>query len=235
MFYFDPMYFLFMIPGMALSMWASFKTKSAFKKYSKVRAASGMTGAQAARVMLDRAGLNAVTIKRSHGFLSDHYNPLDKSLNLSQEVYDLPSLASIGVACHEAGHAIQHAKHYSPLWLRSVLVPTANIGSSLGYIVMMVGLFMSGANGPGLIFMIGVALFSCVILFQIVTLPVEFDATARAKKLVVADGIITSSERVGMDRVLNAAALTYVAAAVSSLLTLVYFLMRAGLLGGSDD
>lgn len=233
MFYFDPMYFLFMIPGMALSMWASFKTKSAFKKYSKVRAASGMTGAQAARVMLDRAGLHAVTIKRSHGFLSDHYNPLDKSLNLSQEVYDLPSLASIGVACHEAGHAIQHAKHYSPLWLRSILVPTANIGSSLGYIVMMIGLFLSG--GPGFIFMSGVALFSCVILFQIVTLPVEFDATARAKKLVVADGIITSSERVGMDKVLNAAALTYVAAAVSSLLTLLYFLMRAGLLGGSDD
>jgi Zn-dependent membrane protease YugP len=235
MFYFDPMYFLFLIPGMALSMWASFKTKSAFKKYSKVRAASGMTGAQAARVMLDRAGLQAVTIKRSHGFLSDHYNPLNRSLNLSQEVYDLPSLASIGVACHEAGHAIQHAKHYKPLWLRSMLVPTANIGSSMGYIVMMLGLFMSGPEGPGFIFMAGVALFSCVILFQLVTLPVEFDATARAKQLVVADGIITSSERGGMDKVLNAAALTYVAAAVSSLLTLLYFLMRAGLLGGRDD
>lgn len=235
MFYFDPIYFLFILPGMALSMWASFKTKSAFKKYSKVRAGSGLTGAQAARIMLDRAGLQAVTIKRSHGFLSDHYNPMNRSLNLSQEVYDLPSLASIGVACHEAGHAIQHAKHYKPLWLRSLLVPTANIGSSLGYIVMMVGLFMSGPEGPGIIFTAGVALFSAVILFQIVTLPVEFDATARAKKLIVADGIITPNERVGVDRVLNAAALTYIAAAISSLLTLLYFLMRAGLFGGRDD
>ena len=234
MMFFDPMYFLMvMLPGMALSMWASFKTKSAFKKYSKVRAASGLTGAQAARIMLDRAGLRAVTIKRSHGFLSDHYNPMNRSLNLSQEVYDLPSLASIGVACHEAGHAIQHAKHYSPLWVRSILVPTANIGSSVGYMAMAFGLFLQG--GPGFIFMTGVALFSCVLLFQIVTLPVEFDATARAKKLVVADGIITSSERVGVDRVLNAAALTYVAAAISTLLTLVFFLMRAGLLGGRDD
>lgn len=232
--FFDPMYLLFvMLPGMAISMWASFKTKSAFTKYSKVRTSTGLTGAQAARIMLDRAGLQAVSIKRSHGFLSDHYNPLNRTLNLSQEVYDLPSLASVGVACHEAGHAIQHAEHYKPLWLRSVLVPTANIGSSLGYMVMALGLFFS--NGPGVIFMIGVAMFSCVILFQLVTLPVEFDATARAKQRVVADGIIMANERVGVDKVLNAAALTYIAAAISSLLTLLYFLMRAGLLGGRRD
>ena len=185
--------------------------------------------------MLDIAGLQEVKILRSHGFLSDHYNPMNRSLNLSQEVYDLPSLASIGVACHEAGHAIQHAEHYKPLWVRSLLVPTANIGSSLGYLVMAVGLMLSGPEGPGFIFTAGVIMFSAVILFQLVTLPVEFDATARAKERVVADGIVTSREREGVDRVLNAAALTYIAAAVSSLLTLLYFLMRAGLLGGRRE
>lgn len=230
--FFDPMYLLFvMLPGMALSGWASFRTKRAFTKYSKVRAATGYTGAQAARAMLDREGLQNVKINRSHGFLSDHYNPATKSLALSEAVYGSNSIAAIGVATHEAGHAIQHAKDYKPLWLRSVLVPTANIGSSLGYMVMLFGL-MLGMTG---MFWIGVTLFSAVVLFQIVTLPVEFDASARAKELVVAHGIISSSEREGVDRVLNAAALTYVAAAISSLLTLLYFLLRAGVLGGSDD
>jgi hypothetical protein len=231
MFYFDPMYFVFLLPGMALSLWASFRTKSAFKKYSQVRSARGLSGAEAAREMLDREGLHDVKITRSHGFLSDHYNPATKSLGLSETVYHANSIAAIGVATHEAGHAIQHAHNYKPLGVRSMLVPTANIGSSLGYIVMMVGLMFAGME----VFMIGVVLFSMVIVFQLVTLPVEFDATARAKKLVLAHGIITSHERGGMDKVLNAAALTYVAAAVSSLLTLLYFLMRAGLLGGRDD
>jgi Zn-dependent membrane protease YugP len=230
--FFDPMYLLFvMLPGMALSAWASFRTKSAFKKYSKVRAATGYTGAQAARAMLDREGLQDVKINRSHGFLSDHYNPATKSLALSEAVYGSNSIAAIGVATHEAGHAIQHAQDYKPLWLRSLLVPTANIGSSLGYIVMMAGFFMDLMG----IITIGIVLFSAVVLFQIVTLPVEFDASTRARELVVAHGIISPTEREGVDRVLNAAALTYVAAAVSSLLTLFYFLMRAGLLGGRDD
>ena len=160
--------------------------------------------------------------------LSDHYNPMTKTLALSEPVYDQPSVAAIGVACHEAGHAIQHAENYAPLWLRSVLVPTANIGSSLGYIVMIAGLFMSMMN----VFLIGAVMFSMVLLFQVVTLPVEFDASARAKKLAFANGLVLDSEREGMSRVLNAAALTYVAAAVSTLMTLLYFLMRAGLLGG---
>jgi Zn-dependent membrane protease YugP len=143
----------------------------------------------------------------------------------------MPSIAAIGVATHEAGHAIQHSQKYAPLWIRSMLVPTANIGSSIGYFVMLIGLFMNAAN----MVLLGALLFSMVLLFQIVTLPVEFDASSRAKELVVANGIITSSEREGVDRVLNAAALTYVAAAVSTLLTLLYFLMRAGLLGGRRD
>jgi hypothetical protein len=230
--FFEPMYLLFvLLPGMALSMFASWRTKSAFKKYSKVPSSTGMTGAQAAQVMLERAGIHDVKIGRSGGFLSDHYNPATKSLALSESVYGSTSIAAIGVATHEAGHAIQHARNYAPLGLRSVLVPTASIGSSVGYFVMVIGLFM---NFMG-IFWIGVALFSCVLLFQVVTLPVEFDASFRAKELVVANGIITRHEREGVDKVLNAAALTYVAAAVSTLLTLLYFLMRAGFLGGSDD
>ena len=229
MFYFDPMYLLFMLPALLLSLWASFRTKSAFSKYSKVRAASGLTGAQAAQRLLDRAGLSEVKIVPHQGMLSDHYNPVTKTLALSQEVYGVPSIAAIGVACHEAGHALQHAEHYKPLWLRSTLVPTANIGSSVGYLVMMAGLIFSSAN----MVLGGAVLFSAVLLFQIVTLPVEFDASARAKRLAVEGGIVLSQEREGMDRVLNAAALTYVAAEMSTLLTLLYFLMRAGLLGGS--
>ena len=227
---FDPMYLLFMLPALALSAWASFRTKSAFDKYSKVRSGTGYTGAQAARVMLDREGLHDVKINRTHGFLSDHYNPATRSLALSEAVYDTPSVAAIGVATHEVGHAIQHARRYAPLWLRTALVPTASIGSSVGYIMMLVGLFLAPA-----LLGFGAVLFSMVLLFQIVTLPVEFDATARAKRLVVAHGIISPYEREGVDKVLNAAALTYVAAAVSTLLTLLYFLMRSGLLGGSDE
>jgi len=228
---FDPMYFLFILPGLALSLWASFKTRSAFNKYSKVRAATGLTGAQAAQRLLQSAGISDVEIVRVHGKLSDHYNPITKKLALSEPVYDQPSVAAIGVACHEAGHAIQHAEKYAPLWLRSVLVPTANIGSSLGYIVMIAGLFMNLMN----VFLIGAVMFSMVLVFQVVTLPVEFDASSRAKKLAFANGIVLDSERQGMAKVLNAAALTYVAAAVSTLMTLLYFLMRAGLLGGRRD
>ena len=229
--FFDPLYLAFMLPGLALSIWASFRTKSAFKKYSKVPSAAGFSGAQAAQMLLDSAGIGGVRVVRTHGFLSDHYNPTNKTLALSEEVYDSASLAAIGVATHEAGHAIQHDRHYAPLWARSVLVPTASIGSSIGYIMMAIGLFMASQN----MVLIGAVLFSAVLLFQIVTLPVEFDATRRAKELVVAQGIISPHEREGVDRVLNAAAMTYVAAAVSTLFTLLYFLLRAGLLGGSDD
>ena len=140
---FDPLYLLMvLLPGLALSGWASFRTKSAFNKYSRVRSGTGYTGAQAARIMLDREGLHDVKITRARGFLSDHYNPMTRSLALSEAVYDTASVAAIGVATHEAGHAIQHARKYAPLWLRTTLVPTANIGSSLGYIVMLVGLFL---------------------------------------------------------------------------------------------
>ena len=230
MFYFDPMYFVFIAPGMLLAMWASFRVQSAFKKYSQVGTSNGYTGAEAAQLLLDRAGIQDVQVVPAQGMLTDHYNPVTKQLALSEGVYHSRSVAAVGIAAHETGHAIQHAAHYAPLWIRSALVPTANIGSTLGYIVMAVGLAVS----PWVV-LAGIVMFSAVLLFQIVTLPVEFDASARAKKLLVESGIIHSQERYGVDRVLNAAALTYVAAVVSSLLVVLYYVYRSGLLGNRGD
>ncbi len=233
--FFDPIYFVLMVPALVLSLWASWRTKRAFGKYSRVRAMNGLTGAQAAQVLLDRAGIDDVKVVPTRGYLSDHYNPVNKTLALSEAVYGSPSVAAVGVACHEAGHAIQHARHYAPLWVRSALVPTANIGSKVGYFAMLGGLILLGSGAIGVgqgIVLLGALLFSAVLLFQIVTLPVEFDASARAKRLAFEHGIVTAQEREGMSKVLNAAALTYVAAAISTLLTLLYFLLRAGLLGG---
>ncbi len=217
-------YLIFMVPALLLSLWASFRTRSAFKKYSKVGTLRGMTGAQAAEELLRGAGISDVKVVQTQGFLSDHYNPVNKTLALSKDVYGSNSIAAIGVACHEAGHAIQHATKYMPLWLRSALVPAASIGSWLSYIVIMLGLLLMRSPEMGYF---GVFLFSAVVLFQLGTLPVEFDASSRAKRLAVSSGIILEQERVGMDKVLNAAAMTYVAAAVSSLMTLLYYVMLA--------
>lgn len=229
MFFFDPLYFVFLLPGLLLSLWASARTKSAFNKWGKVRAA--MSGARAARKMLDQAGLYNVKIERAHGFLSDHYDPRARCLRLSPDVHDRASIAAVGVACHEAGHAIQHAREYAPLQMRTALVPLAGIGSNLSWIVITAGIFLAVTD----LVYLGILLFSATVIFQLVTLPVEFDASKRAKELVVDFGILMPHERVGVDKVLNAAAWTYVAAAVSSIFTLLYFLLRAGLLGGSDD
>lgn len=227
---FDPMYFLIIAPGFLFALWASFKTKSAFNKYSKVATMNGLTGAQAAQRLLDEAGIRDVTVTATRGYLSDHYNPTNKTLALSEAVYGSNSVAAVGVACHEAGHAIQHAQDYKPMYIRSLLVPTAGIGSNLGYFVMLGGLLFASQPMVG----VGALLFSAVLVFQLVTLPVEFDASNRAKRLAVEYGIIYPQERKGVDKVLNAAAMTYVAAMVSSILTLLYFLLRAGLLGGRD-
>jgi Zn-dependent membrane protease YugP len=220
---FDPTYLVFILPALAFSLWASWRTHAAFKKYSRVRTLRGLTGAQAAQEMLRAAGISDVRVVPTRGFLSDHYNPANKTLNLSEATYGSSSVAAVGVACHEAGHALQHARSYKALWLRSALVPTANIGSSAGYLVMLGGLLF---HAPNLIYF-GALLFAAVLLFQIVTLPVEFDASARAKRLAVENGIVLPQEREGMDRVLNAAAMTYVAAVVSTLMTLLYYLLRA--------
>jgi Zn-dependent membrane protease YugP len=228
---FDLTYILMvLIPGLLISGAASLAVRSAFGKYSRVGSMRGYTGAKAAQTLLDQAGIHDVQIVPTRGHLSDHYNPVSKQLALSEQVYGSNSVAAIGVACHEAGHAIQHANGYAPLWIRSALVPVAGIGSNIGYFVMFFGLFIH----PYVV-ALGVLLFSAVLLFQLITLPVEFDASARAKRLVVEAGIIYPEERTGVDRVLNAAALTYVAAVVSTLLTILYYLMRSGLLGGSDD
>jgi Zn-dependent membrane protease YugP len=230
--FFDPMYALFvLLPGLLISGAASLMVRSAFNKYSRVPTSRGYTGAQAAKVLLDRAGIHDVQIVPARGFLSDHYNPQTKELALSESVYGSPSVAAVGVACHEAGHAIQHAHNYLPLVARTALVPLAGIGSNFGILVMFLGMLWSWTS----MVLVGAVLFGAVLLFQVVTLPVEFDASARAKQLVVEAGIVNGSERVGVDRVLNAAALTYVAAVVTTLLTLLYYLYRAGLLGGQRD
>jgi uncharacterized protein len=229
MMYFDPMYFLFIAPGLLLAMWASYRVRSAFAQYSEVPVMWGMSGAETAQRLLDYAGIRDVAVVPTDGHLSDHYDPSTRQLALSEQVYHGRSVAAVGIAAHETGHAIQHATHYAPLWIRSALVPTAGIGSTLGYMVMAFGLFLS----PWVV-LIGAAIFSAVLLFQIVTLPVEFNASSRAKQLVLETGLVRGDERQGIDRVLNAAALTYVAAVVSSLMVVLYYLFRAGLLGGRD-
>ena len=220
-----------LLPSLLISGFFSIRVKAAFKKYSRVGSMNGYTGAQAARKLLDRAGLHHVDVVQTSGFLSDHYNPMSKQLVLSLDVFHGSSVASIGIAAHEAGHAIQDAENYGPLRMRSSLVPLCTVGNTLGYIVMVLGLVMlyaSGGVGIGkYVVYAGCGLFSLVLLFQLVTLPVEFDATRRAKEIVVDAGIIYREERVGMDKVLNAAAMTYVAAMVSTLLTLAYYILRA--------
>ena len=221
--FFDPLYLLFAIPGLIVAGLASFYVKSTFSEYSRFRASSGMTGAQAAAQMLHSAGIYDVNIERVDGFLSDHYDPSTRTLRLSPGVYDSDSLSAIGVACHEAGHALQDAANYAPLGLRSALVPVTNISSWLSYIVIFAGfIFQSG----GMV-MLGAILFSAVVVFSIVTLPVEWDASSRAKQLMVSAGIVSAPERDSAGKVLNAAFLTYVAAVLSSLLTLLYYLVRA--------
>ncbi|MCE5229082.1 zinc metallopeptidase [bacterium] len=233
---YDYRYLLFvMLPSLLLALWAQGRVQHAFKKYSRIRSSSGMTGAEAAAVMLRNAGLSSavnsykgdplhgyeVHIERIGGFLSDHYDPRAKVLRLSPEVYDSDSLAAVGIACHEAGHAVQDATQYAPLTLRNAIVPTANIGSQLGFWLVVIGLFMHALTLAWL----GVILFASVVVFQIVNLPVEFNASRRAKQMLPALGIISGREESkAINQVLDAAAMTYVAATVGALLQLLYFI-----------
>lgn len=231
--FFDPMYILFVLPALLLSLYATILTKSRFARYAKVRPYSGATGAEAARMLLDRQGLHSVRVEEVGGFLSDHYDPMSRTLRLSPDVYRSSSLSAVGVACHEAGHALQHAAGYTWLGLRSAMVPATQFGSILSYVFLTLGFLMQHSS----MIMIGIVLFSLGVVFSIVTLPVEWDASARARRLMVSAGIVTPREQEDASKVLGAAFLTYVAAAVSALLTLLYYLWRAGLLGGSrrDD
>ena len=229
--FFSFRFLMFMAPAILLSLLASVYTRSTFGKYGKVRSQRGLTGAQAAWEMLKAQGISGVTIEIPQGYLSDHYDPATRTLRLSPDVYNSDSLSAIGVACHEAGHAIQHAHKYGPLALRSSLVPVASFGSNFSYFIIFIGMLM---RSPGLM-LLGIACFSLAVIFTIVTLPVEWNASARAKKAMVAAGIVSEQERQGAGEVLNAAFLTYVAAAVSAIMTLLYYLLRAGVLGGRDD
>ncbi len=225
--FFDPIYFLIVGPPMLLSMWAAFKVKSTFHRYNQVPAASGASGAEVARELLLRHGLD-MPVEEFPGELSDHYDPRVRKLRLSSVVYRGRSIGAIGVAAHEAGHAIQHATGYKPLLLRHTMAPIAQFGSSAWIWIIMAG-FLLGSLG---LVQIGILLFVGVVAFQIVTLPVELNASARAKQMVYETGFVGASERGGVSKVLTAAAMTYVAAALTSIATLLYYLMRAGLLGG---
>lgn len=228
---FDPTYFLIIGPGLLLSLWATIKVKSTFSRYSKVRAARGLSGAEVAREILNRNNLHDVRVVETRGVLSDHYDPRTRTVNLSPAVYRAPSVASIAVAAHEVGHALQHATGYAPLALRSAAVPIASVGSWAPYILIAVGLFL----GMFSLVYVGIFLFVGVVAFQIVTLPVELNASRRAGSELERHGLAAAGEGEGVRRVLSAAAMTYVAAVITSLLTLFYFLMRAGVLGGRRD
>ena len=229
----DPVYFLFAAPAILLSLFAKFLTDSRFKKYSRVAPSSGLTGAQAAYQLLRREGLNDVAVERVGGFLTDHYDPRSRVLRLSPQVHDGRSLSAVGVACHEAGHALQHAQSYAPLGLRSAMVPATNFSSRLSMPLLFIGLLLSGASAGGQLLMIGgILLLSVSVLFTLITLPVEWDASARAKRLMVRDGIVSPQQEKDAGAVLDAAFLTYLAAAMSAMMTLLYWLYRSGLIGG---
>ena len=224
--YYDPTYFLVLI-GVILSLIASARVKSTFNKYSQMRNSRGMTGAQVAEQVLRGAGIYDVRIEHVAGNLTDHYDPRSKVLRLSDSVYGQTSVAAVGVAAHECGHAIQHAKGYGPLKFRNVLVPVANFGAKIAWPLILVGLLIN-SESAWFIMQAGIIAFSLAVLFQIVTLPVEFNASNRAIRVIADSGIMYGEEIVAAKRVLSAAALTYVAAAASSILQLLRLVLLAG-------
>jgi len=234
MFFFDPTYLIFMIPAFILMGITSWYVKHNYNKWSKVRASSGLTGAQAAEKLVSRAmytsaeggaNLRDVRVLGIGGNLTDHYDPRNKTLNLSKGVANVPSVAAIAIAAHELGHAMQDAEGYAPLRLRSVMVPMVNIGSNLGWILIMAGLFLRFTELAWL----GILVFAAGAVFSLVTLPVEFNASARAKQMLAESGIIQTDEEMrGVNAVLNAAALTYVAALITAILQLLYYVFLVG-------
>ncbi len=230
MFFFDPIFLLFMIPAMVLGFIAQAAVKSKFNKYSKVRTFRGLTGAQVARQILDQNGLHNVTVEETQGTLSDHYDPRSQTLRLSPEVARVPSVAAVGIAAHESGHALQHAKGYAPLQLRSSLVPAVQFGSRLAPFIILGGILLEALLRLSRLGMavawFGVALYALVALFAIITLPVELDASARAKKLLYQGNIVDRQELAGVSSVLNAAAWTYIVAAIAAILQLAYWIFR---------
>ncbi len=221
MFYFDPLYLIISLPALLLALYAQFRVQAAFNKFSKLRTWRGLTGAQAARAMLDENQLQDVSIEETRGLLSDHYDPRDRTLRLSPNVYASNSIAAVGVAAHEAGHAIQHSQGYLALQMRTALVPVVQFGSYLGPLTFMLGLFLLRMES---IAWLGVVMFGAVVVFSLITLPVEFDASRRAKTWLAQGFSLDQSELVGVNQMLDAAALTYVAALWQAISTMLYYI-----------
>ncbi len=220
MFFFDPWYLIISLPALVLAMYAQWQVQSTVSKYSQVHTGRGATGARVARALLDSYGLTHVEVERAQGFLGDHYDPTSRTLRLSPDVYDTPSVSAVGIAAHETGHALQHAEGYWPLQARSAIVPAVQFGSFLGPLVFLVGMLFLGPQVAWL----GVILFSAVVVFALVTLPAEFDASRRAKEVLASAGFAVGDELTGVSRVLDAAALTYVAGLAQALTTLLYYI-----------
>ena len=235
-YFFDPT-FLLLVPPLLLAMYASSKVRSAFQKYSRYAASSGATGAEVARAILRRSGIDDVDVRPIEGRLSDHYNPRDRTLNLSRGVYQSNSLAALGVAAHEVGHAVQDARNYAPLKIRQGLYPVAAFGDNLGIILFFIGftlLLFTQWTGFLLIAKLGVVLFALGAFFTIVTLPVEFNASRRALAMLQDYGFVSRAESEDARQVLNAAALTYVASAFMAVMMLVRFILLLSMAGGRD-
>ena len=228
----DPFYWLCVGPALLLALWAQWRVRSAYSRYSAMPAASGLSGAEAARKILSHIGIGDVRIEETSGWLSDHYDPMSKTLRLSPEIFHGRSISAIGIAAHEAGHALQHAESYAWLSLRTAIVPLASAGSWLAFPLLILGGVLQSLT----LVKAGIIAFSAIVLFQFITLPVEFNASARAKDALASLGIIGRQEEVsGVENVLSAAAMTYVAATVSALSQLLYFLVQSGLLSGRDE
>lgn len=222
--YMDPLYLILVVPAIILSMIAQANVSSAFRRYSKIRTVRGYTGEQAARAILDANGLYQVRVEHIAGSLTDHYDPRANVIRLSDGVYAGSTVAAVGVAAHEAGHAVQHAVGYFPIKARNALVPVANLGSTLSIPLIFIGFFV----GMAPLVKFGIALFACITAFQLVTLPVEFNASARALRIIDSQALLSDEERQGARKVLSAAALTYVAALLTSLMQLLRLILRFG-------
>jgi Zn-dependent membrane protease YugP len=240
MYFFDPRYFIFMLPPLILAMWAQWRLRSIFGQYSQVRSMQGLTGARAARMLLDSQGLSHVPVEEMPGAqpLDNHYDPRDRTLRLSPEIYRSGSVAAVGVAAHEAGHAVQHAQGYAPLQLRSTLVPAVNIGSNIGVWLIILGIMLAAfTHFTGAVWMVwlGVALFALAAVFALVTLPVELNASSRAMTLLQSTGLIDRTEYKQARQVLNAAAMTYVAGLAAAVSQLLYYVMLASGMSRRQD
>ena len=220
----DLSYLVLIVPAMLIALYAQIKVKSAFAKYSQERCLSGLTGAEAAYRILQANGITDISIEHISGELTDHYSPTEKVIRLSDSVYNVPSIAAVGVAAHECGHAIQYAKGYAPIKLRNAIIPASRIGSMLSFPILIIGMIFSMQP----LILLGIGLFSLVTLFQVFTLPVEFDASGRALKIIDERGMLTPEEYQGAKKVLSAAALTYVAALLSSLAQLLRLVLIFG-------